>query len=61
LLRTARPEDSNSELRRLIRQGAVTLDGEKVTDPEQTVDLHDRESVVLRSGRRAWHRIRIAP
>jgi tyrosyl-tRNA synthetase len=61
LLRTARPEDSNSELRRLIRQGAVTLDGEKVTDPEQTVDLHDHESVVLRSGRRAWHRIRIAP
>jgi tyrosyl-tRNA synthetase len=57
LLRAARPEDSNSELRRLIRQGAVALDGEKVTDPEQTVDLHDHESVVLRSGRRAWHRI----
>jgi tyrosyl-tRNA synthetase len=60
LLRAARPGDSNSELRRLIRQGAVALDGEKATDPEQAVDLHDRESVVLRSGRRAWHRIRMA-
>jgi tyrosyl-tRNA synthetase len=60
LLRAARPQDSNSALRRLVRQGGVALDGEKVDDPERTVHLH-AEGVVLRSGRRVWHRVRLRP
>jgi tyrosyl-tRNA synthetase len=56
LLQAARPEESKSELRRLIRQGAVTIDGRKTTDAEETVHLTG--DVVLRSGRRTWHRIR---
>lgn len=60
MLRAARPEDSNSELRRLVRQGGVAVDGVKVDDPEGTVHLHG-EGVVLRSGRRVWHRVRPVP
>jgi tyrosyl-tRNA synthetase len=56
LLQAARPADSKSELRRLIRQGAVSIDGTKVTDAEQTVRVDG--DVVLRSGRRTWHRIK---
>ena len=56
VLEAARPEDSKSELRRLIRHGAVSIDGTKVTDAEQTVRVDG--GVVLRSGRRTWHRIK---
>ena len=56
VLEAARPEDSKSEVRRLIRHGAVSIDGTKVTDAEQTVRVDG--GVVLRSGRRTWHRIK---
>ncbi|TWD82434.1 tyrosyl-tRNA synthetase [Kribbella amoyensis] len=57
LLQAARPDDSNSELRRLIRQGAVTIDGTKSTDPDEKPTL--QPDTILRSGRRTWHRIRL--
>lgn len=56
LLLAARPGDSKSELRRLIRQGAVTINGVRADDPAGTVDL--TTDVVLKSGARTWHRIR---
>ncbi|MFD3400311.1 tyrosine--tRNA ligase [Kribbella sp. NPDC058693] len=55
LLRAVRPDDSNSDLRRLMRQGAVTINGVRTDDPAATVDL--RGEVVLKSGARTWHRI----
>jgi tyrosyl-tRNA synthetase len=55
LLRAARPDDSNSELRRLLRQGAVTINGVRTDDPAASVDLS--ADVVLKSGARTWHRI----
>jgi len=58
LLQAARPTDSRSELRRLIRQGAVTLDGLRLDDPNKTVDL--TTDAVLKSGPRTWHRLRPA-
>ncbi|MFG1815247.1 tyrosine--tRNA ligase [Kribbella sp. NPDC049174] len=58
LLEAARPTDSRSELRRLIRQGAVTINGTRVDDPDQTVSL--ASDVLLKSGRRTWHRLRKA-
>jgi tyrosyl-tRNA synthetase len=58
LLQAARPSDSKSELRRLIRQGAVTINGDPMSDPDQTVDL--TTDVVLKSGRRTWHRLKQA-
>ncbi|WP_433166936.1 tyrosine--tRNA ligase [Kribbella sp. CA-247076] len=56
LLQTVRPADSRSELRRLVRQGAVTVDGTRVDDPDQVISL--ASDVLLKSGRRTWHRLR---
>jgi tyrosyl-tRNA synthetase len=58
LLQAARPTDSKSELRRLIRAGAVTVDGTRADDPDQAVSVDP--DVLLKSGRRTWHRIRRA-
>jgi tyrosyl-tRNA synthetase len=55
LLQAARPELSNSELRRLIRQGAVSIDDQKVLSHDHTVVLS--EPLILRSGSRTFHRI----
>jgi tyrosyl-tRNA synthetase len=55
LLQAARPNDSHSELRRLIRQGAVAVDGTKKTDPDELLTL--TTDTTLRSGRRTWHRL----
>jgi tyrosyl-tRNA synthetase len=55
LLRAARPSDSNSELRRLLRQGAVSINGVRTEDAAAAIDL--RSDVVLKSGARTWHRI----
>jgi len=56
LLRTIHPNASNSELRRLIRQGAVAINSARVEDPAQAVPL-DTE-LVVKSGSRTWHRVR---
>jgi tyrosyl-tRNA synthetase len=56
LLRAVRPNDSNSALRRLLRQGAVTINGVRTDDPTASVDLST--DVVLKSGARTWHRIK---
>jgi tyrosyl-tRNA synthetase len=55
LLQAARPELSNSELRRLIRQGAVSIDDQKVLSHDRHVLLTN--PVTLRSGSRTFHRI----
>ncbi|MFF0269714.1 tyrosine--tRNA ligase [Kribbella sp. NPDC004536] len=57
LLRLAHPSASNSELRRLLRQGAVSVDGVRVADPAALVSLAD--GAVLKSGARTWHRVRL--
>jgi tyrosyl-tRNA synthetase len=55
LLRAVRPNDSNSALRRLLQQGAVTINGVRMDDPAAAVSLD--AGVVLKSGARTWHRI----
>lgn len=55
LLRAVRPNDSNSALRRLLQQGAVTINGVRTDDPAAAVELDS--GVVLKSGARTWHRI----
>ncbi|GAB3839556.1 tyrosine--tRNA ligase [Kribbella italica] len=56
LLVAVRPDVSKSELRRLLRQGAVSVDGTRLTDSEQLVDV--QAGAVVRTGRRTWHRVR---
>ncbi|MEW5762768.1 MAG: tyrosine--tRNA ligase [Bacillota bacterium] len=46
---------STSEARRLIRQGGVEVDGEKVEDPEY--ELEPRAGTVIRAGKRKFVRL----
>ena len=48
---------SNSEGRRKIGEGAVRIDGERVTDPEAEFAPQDVDGKLLQVGRRAWARI----
>ena len=49
---------SKKEARRLIEQGGVSLDGEKVTSVEQTVsaDALSGEGVTIKKGKKVFHR-----
>ena len=57
LLTQANLTASNSEARRLIKQGAVSIDGEKVTDALREVDLEAECPFVVRVGKRRFARI----
>lgn len=48
---------SNSEARRLITQGGVKLDGEKIADPKAEISL--KAGQVLQVGKRTFFRIRL--
>jgi len=53
----ARPGKSKSDSRRLIKQGAVEINGEKRQDPEEELVL--RTNDVLKVGKRNWFRIEV--
>jgi tyrosyl-tRNA synthetase len=55
VLRAAGVATSNREARRLVEQGGVRLDGERMTDPEVNVDIS--EPIVLQAGRRRFVRL----
>lgn len=55
LLRRARPDASRSELLRLIAQGGVSLNGDKITDPEATPTIAAGD--VIKLGKRDRRRI----
>ncbi|MBT3349340.1 tyrosine--tRNA ligase [bacterium] len=46
---------SNSDARRLVQQGAVSIDGEKVVDPNFIVKISGEK--ILKSGKRNWAKI----
>ncbi len=48
---------SNGEARRLVQQGGVSIDGEKVSDSAAVIDLEARAPFVLRVGKRRYVRI----
>ena len=48
---------STSEARRLVQQGAVRVEAEKITDPKTMII--PREGMVIRSGKRGFLRLRI--
>lgn len=53
------PEASNAELRRLIGQGGLRVDGERVDDPDRPVRLPSAADapVTVRLGKRRWFRV----
>ncbi|HEY8393328.1 MAG TPA: tyrosine--tRNA ligase [Thermaerobacter sp.] len=57
LLRDTGMAASNSEARRLITQGAVRLDGERVSDPHARLRIAD--GAVLQVGKRRFARLRV--
>ncbi|HEY8488612.1 MAG TPA: S4 domain-containing protein, partial [Thermaerobacter sp.] len=57
LLRVAGMAPSNSEARRLIEQGAVRLDGQRVTSPQE--ELAPADGAVLQVGKRRFARLRL--
>jgi tyrosyl-tRNA synthetase len=57
LMRHAALTESNSEGRRLIEQGAVSIDGETVTDTGLYVDVSAEAPFLLRVGKRRYARI----
>jgi tyrosyl-tRNA synthetase len=57
LLRRTGLVHSNSEARRLIAQGGVSVDGRRVTDPEGRVEV--RTGLVVRVGKRRFARLRV--
>lgn len=48
---------SRSEARRLVQQGGVSIDGEKISD--HTVEITPRDGSVLRVGKRKFVRLRV--
>jgi tyrosyl-tRNA synthetase len=50
---------SNKDARRKIEQGAVRLDQEKVTDPDQDVAAGDIDGRLISVGKRAWAKVRV--
>ncbi len=49
---------SNSEARKLIKAGAVSLDGEKVTDPDFEFGIPAADEVVLKVGKRRFLKLK---
>jgi len=48
---------SNSEARRLVKQGAVSIDGEKISDSPEGVEIADGQ--ILKVGKRRFAKIRL--
>ena len=50
---------SNGEARRLITQGGVSLNGEKLTDPKQTFSPEDIRAgeMILKKGKKIFHKV----
>ncbi|WP_232820210.1 tyrosine--tRNA ligase [Brachybacterium sp. YJGR34] len=58
LVSAARPDLSRSAARRLLTGGGVELDGQRLTDPEESVCPVPGQA--LRAGRRRWFRVELA-
>ncbi len=49
-------EMSNSDLRRLIKQGGVKVNGNKVQKPEENIRL-EKEEIEIKAGKRNWFKV----
>ncbi len=58
VLSAAGVAESNSEARRLIGQGAVTVDDEKIADSQAVLDVSAGQEYVLKVGKRRFVRVR---
>ena len=47
---------SKSEARRLVTQGGVSVDDVKITDPNAQVDFSDKNQVIIKKGKKVFHK-----
>lgn len=57
LMKFIKKESSNSEIRTLINQGAVTFNGEKLTNEKQTLNLDPTTYGELKIGKRGFFKV----
>jgi tyrosyl-tRNA synthetase len=50
-------EKSNTEIRRLFDEGAITIGNEKITDPKAKITAKDGQ--VVKAGKKTWFRVKI--
>jgi tyrosyl-tRNA synthetase len=60
LLTTLELATSVSEAERLVKQGAVEIDGQRIDDPRKEVDLSKGRDFLLRAGKKKFVRVLIA-
>jgi tyrosyl-tRNA synthetase len=60
LLTTLGLASSVSEAERLVKQGAVEIDGQRVDDPRKEVDLNKSREFLLRAGKKKFVRVVVA-
>ena len=56
LLETAKLVSSKSEAKRLTQQGGVEVDGKKITDPNESIEV--KNDMIIRAGKRKYMRIK---
>ncbi len=61
LLKTTGLAPSNAEARRIIQQGGLTIDGEKVSDVNFAVkaDAFEKGYIVLKKGKKVYHKVKL--
>lgn len=57
ILRKADLANSNGEARRFVQQNAVSVDGEKITDPDYSIDIEEKAPFVVKVGKRRFAKI----
>ncbi len=58
LLVAAKLAPSKGEGRRLVQQGGISIDGEKVADPTASVDVARlQEGIVIKKGKKVYHKV----
>lgn len=57
LIRICSLSKSNGEARRLIEQGGISLNKEKVTDVNLKVSLEKNKEIVLKKGKKIYHKV----
>ncbi|MDI9502541.1 MAG: tyrosine--tRNA ligase [Tissierellia bacterium] len=58
LLKEAGLTKSNGEGRRLVEQGGISIDDEKIEDPSLLI-TRDKDSFVIKKGKKVFHRIHV--
>ena len=49
---------SKGEGRRLMQQGGISIDGEKVADPTASMDVARlQEGIVIKKGKKVYHKV----